>query len=168
MKNILKYFKIVMILPFTVLVLVPLFILSFSKFDVADLNDVRLYLALAAFFIGASFVVAIVLIFAKDIKNGNINSLKDSPNLMITGPFAYVRNPMTMGVFMIIVGEAFFFGSIWVGVWALCFLAFNQWYLKRVEEPKLAAKFGHSYLEYYRNVPRWFPRTTPWKPRILE
>jgi protein-S-isoprenylcysteine O-methyltransferase Ste14 len=28
----------------------------------------------------------------------------------------------------------------------------------------LEKRFGDSYLEYKRNVPRWIPRMTPWYP----
>jgi protein-S-isoprenylcysteine O-methyltransferase Ste14 len=32
-----------------------------------------------------------------------------------------------------------------------------------LEEPGLEKRFGDSYREYRRNVPRWVPRITPWQ-----
>lgn len=83
------------------------------------------------------------------------------------GPVCVRPQPHAAGRFHDNRGEAFLFGSVWVGAWGVLFLIAEHFYLKRVEEPSLAARFGHGYLEYYRNVPRWFPRSTPWKPSIL-
>ena len=158
-----------MLLPFAAIILVPLFILSFSRFEIADLNEARLYLAIAFFIAGVSFCAsAIGTIAGKGEKPDVGNGEKLHSGLVVSGPYAYVRNPLLLGVFLILAGESFFFGSLWIGLWALCFLSFKHWYLKRVEEPALAARFGHEYLEYYRNVPRWIPKATPWKFKIFE
>jgi protein-S-isoprenylcysteine O-methyltransferase Ste14 len=37
-------------------------------------------------------------------------------------------------------------------------------FVRLYEEPVLARKFGADYEEYRRNVPRWLPRPTPWRP----
>ena len=167
MKILSKTVKIAMFAPFAWVALVPLTILSFTRFSAASLDDARLYLGLALIVIGASFCAAVGILFARLPHFGKSTLFRDSPDLVVSGPFAYVRNPMPLGVFMIIAGEAFLFGSLWVGAWGVLFLIAEHFYLKRVEEPSLAARFGHGYLEYYRNVPRWFPRSTPWKPSIL-
>jgi protein-S-isoprenylcysteine O-methyltransferase Ste14 len=78
--------------------------------------------------------------------------------LVITGPYRYVRNPIYMGVF------AIFFGHfLWFAYWALFIytvLAFIGAHIFVVlyEEPTLKRKFGESYENYLQHVPRWLPR----------
>jgi protein-S-isoprenylcysteine O-methyltransferase Ste14 len=38
-------------------------------------------------------------------------------------------------------------------------------FVRLYEEPALLRKFGAEYEEYRRNVPRWLPRLTPWRPQ---
>ncbi|MEP6858961.1 MAG: hypothetical protein ABI994_11280, partial [Gemmatimonadales bacterium] len=49
-------------------------------------------------------------------------------------------------------------------VWALIFLGVNFIYIPLLEEPGLRLRFGDSYVEYYRHVPRLIPRLRPWGP----
>jgi protein-S-isoprenylcysteine O-methyltransferase Ste14 len=89
----------------------------------------------------------------------------DPANKLVTGSlYAYVRNPMILSVIAIVVGEALLFGSLWLAVLALLFYAINMLYFVFSEEPNLERRFGEAYLRYKRNVPRWIPRFTPWKP----
>lgn len=41
-------------------------------------------------------------------------------------------------------------------------------FVRLYEEPVLTRKFGAEYDEYRRNVPRWLPRLTPWRPEGQE
>jgi protein-S-isoprenylcysteine O-methyltransferase Ste14 len=47
-----------------------------------------------------------------------------------------------------------------LGIGAVPVVAFVRLY----EEPALTRKFGAAYEEYRRNVPRWLPRLTAWRP----
>jgi protein-S-isoprenylcysteine O-methyltransferase Ste14 len=38
-------------------------------------------------------------------------------------------------------------------------------FVRLYEEPALRKKFGADYDEYCKNVPRWFPRMSPWSQR---
>src|SRR6266540_1721668 len=78
--------------------------------------------------------------------------------LVVTGPYRYVRNPIYVGVLIIFLGH-----FLWFGYWRLltyaliAFIAvhfFILWY----EEPTLKRKFGAAYEEYLQRVPRWIPR----------
>jgi len=86
-------------------------------------------------------------------------------NLVVVGFYRYVRNPMYVGFCFGWVGLWILFGW-WnwaaIGVVALVILgvmAFVQLY----EEPTLRRMFGQQYLEYCRNVPRWWPRVRAWE-----
>jgi protein-S-isoprenylcysteine O-methyltransferase Ste14 len=83
----------------------------------------------------------------------------DPPREMVaTGFYRYVRNPMYVGVLGIIIGHFFWFGYWNLLVYALIvFLAFHT-FVTYYEEPDLRRRFGASYENYLREVPRWIPR----------
>ena len=72
---------------------------------------------------------------------------------------------MISGVVLVLFGEALLLLS-WPHVtWALIFLGINAIYIPLLEEPLLAERFGESYREYCRHVPRLLPRLRPWEPK---
>ncbi len=78
--------------------------------------------------------------------------------LVVTGPYRYVRNPIYVGVALIFLGH-----FLWFGYWALLIytvLAFIGVHVFVVlyEEPTLKRKFGAAYEDYLRRVPRWIPK----------
>jgi len=78
--------------------------------------------------------------------------------LVVTGFYLYVRNPIYVGVSSIFLGHFF-----WFGYWALLIytvFAFIGVHLFVVlyEEPTLKRKFGAAYVEYLKRVPRWIPK----------
>lgn len=84
--------------------------------------------------------------------------IRKNQELAVSGPYAYTRNPLYMGSF--ILGLGF---TIAAGVWllGLLFIAlFLGIYLPvmRVEAEDLKAIFGEKYLDYARRVPLFFPR----------
>lgn len=81
--------------------------------------------------------------------------------LVLRGPYQHVRNPMISGVVALLLGEALWFQSPAVLLWAGVFLLINAVYIPRLEEPGLARRFGADYAAYCRHVPRWLPRRTP-------
>lgn len=79
-------------------------------------------------------------------------------DLVATGFYRYTRNPMYVGVLAIILGHFLWFGYWYLLLYAfLVFIAFNT-FVRSYEEPTLSGKFGASYEEYMRRVPRWIPR----------
>ncbi len=78
--------------------------------------------------------------------------------LVITGPYRYVRNPIYVGAGLIFLGH-----FLWFGYWALLIyavLAFIgvHFFVVLYEEPALKRRFGTSYKDYLKNVPRWLPK----------
>lgn len=90
--------------------------------------------------------------------------LAPTKELVVSGLYARVRNPMYVGVVALIFGQALLFASAaliayGVTVW-FAFLVFVVYY----EEPRLKRDFGAAYEAYAEAVPRWRPRFAPWKP----
>ena len=78
--------------------------------------------------------------------------------LVMTGPYRYVRNPIYVGVLLIFLGH-----FLWFGYWSLLaytLLAFIgvHLFVLLYEEPSLKRKFGTTYENYLKEVPRWIPR----------
>jgi len=83
----------------------------------------------------------------------------DPPKVLVSrGLHRFVRNPMYVGVLGVVFGQAAWFHSRNILVYGIClWLAFHLFVLM-YEEPVLREKFGESYEEYKRQVPRWLPR----------
>jgi protein-S-isoprenylcysteine O-methyltransferase Ste14 len=82
--------------------------------------------------------------------------------LVVSGQYRYVRNPMYVAILAILLGESLLLGSAAVLKYAaLVWLMFHVWVLIH-EEPSLSGKFGQSYANYRRHVRRWLPRLRPW------
>ena len=75
-----------------------------------------------------------------------------------TGPYRWTRNPVAMMLLMTVLGEAVFFGSPGIFTLFVLGIPLAQLQVVCVEEPRLRSRFGESYSEYCRTVPRWLPR----------
>ncbi len=91
--------------------------------------------------------------------------------LVVSGPYRYVRNPMYLGMGLVLLGEAIVFPHITGGMlWELAVAAtLVSLFVLGYEEPVLRQTFGGEYEQYTRAVRRWIPRLTPWyAPAHLE
>jgi protein-S-isoprenylcysteine O-methyltransferase Ste14 len=78
--------------------------------------------------------------------------------LVVRGLYRYVRNPMYVGVLLVLAGEALIFPSRGFLIYILVFFAIVNLFILLYEEPALGRKFGESYMQYCRRVSRWIPR----------
>jgi len=163
---ILRHLVAVALLPFTVTVLVPAWL--------ARRNGVRLGLGpgpaeIAAQAAGVLLIGIGVALFVATLRRfagegqGTLAPWDPPRRLVVRGPYRYVRNPMISGVFMVLAGEALVLLSRSHIMWALVFFVINALYIPLIEEPMLAMRFGESYKEYCRHVPRLVPRLGPWE-----
>jgi protein-S-isoprenylcysteine O-methyltransferase Ste14 len=84
-------------------------------------------------------------------------------NLVVTGLYRHVRNPIYVAVVAIILGQALLMGDWRLIVYdALLWLFFHVWVVA-YEEPTLEQTFGREYEAFRAAVPRWIPRMTPWR-----
>ena len=90
--------------------------------------------------------------------------------LIISGPFALVRNPLYVGNILLYTGIGIMSWSLfpYLQIAALLFFAVQYHFIVLEEEKYLKEKFGNSYKEYLRNVPRFFPRFISYKNRNIE
>ena len=84
-------------------------------------------------------------------------------NLVVTGLYRYVRNPIFVAVVAIILGQALLMAEWRLIVYgAVLWLAFHVQVVV-YEEPTLEQTFGSEYAAFCAAVPRWIPRITPWR-----
>ena len=80
------------------------------------------------------------------------------PKLVISGPYAYVRNPMLTGVFILLFGLGALLQSLsLVFLFTPAFVTVNVWELKAIEEPELEKRLGEDYIEYKNRIPMFIP-----------
>lgn len=72
-----------------------------------------------------------------------------------SGPFAYSRNPIYLGMVVVVVAVACIFNSLWVLLLAAPTMLALQKFAIGPEERYLEGKFGRDYLDYKARVRRW-------------
>jgi len=83
----------------------------------------------------------------------------DAPKFLVKeGPYQWVRNPIYIGILLVVIGEAILFRSFLLVGYALLVGAVVHLFVVFVEEPSLHRQFGEGYEAYLRTVPRWLPR----------
>ncbi len=78
--------------------------------------------------------------------------------LVAHGPFAWSRNPLYVGNFLIWMGIILLSGVLWFLPVAVAIFALEYYVIVRYEEGVLESIFGGEYLAYKQRTPRWFPR----------
>lgn len=80
-------------------------------------------------------------------------STANGSNLIMSGPFAYSRNPIYLGIMFVSIGMAIALKSI---TFILVIFLYLHLYVKtREEEAKLQKHFGDAYTKYQLDVPRF-------------
>lgn len=157
--SLLSHVRDIMILPFTVTCIVPYFIVSKSVWGPESIG-----LKIIGIVIGVTGLILFfytVFLF-KTIGKGTLAPWSEKQKLVVEGPYRYCRNPMISGVLFILIGEALFFHSRSIFVWAILFFIINTTYFLISEEPALRKRFGKDYEQYKQHVPRWIPRLRPY------
>lgn len=161
MRWILRHVLAVVVLPFTVAVVIPVWL--------ARRNDIRLAAAsglpeLGMQAVGLALLLVGLLLFVASLGRfvgegrGTLAPWDPPRRLVVRGPYRHVRNPMISGVALVLFGESLLLRSPAHLLWAVTFFGVNALYIPLLEEPLLERRFGADYREYCRNVPRLLPR----------
>ena len=106
------------------------------------------------FLVGMMIMILCIADFAIKGK-GTLSPADPTKKLVISSLYQYSRNPMYVGVILILIGEAIFFQSVDLAVYTLVvFIAFSVFVIL-VEEPRLKRDFGKEYKAYCSSVRRW-------------
>ena len=119
-------------------------------------KSLRLILSLPVFSLALFFIGWSVQYFLK--VKGTPVPFNPPPKLVTTGPYAYTRNPMLTGVFILLFAFGVYYGSIsLIFIFTPLFILLNVWELKFIEEPELVKRLGEDYIEYRKRTPMFFP-----------
>ena len=165
--RVLRHLLSILVLPFTVVVVVPRWMItslvaSDTRWTAGTSSAVLAHVAgVLLFAVGFALFAWCVALFAR-VGKGTLAPWDPPTCFVAVGPYRHVRNPMICGVLTMVSGEALYLGSLHVAQWAMLFFLINQAYFMLSEEPGLRRRFGESYDIYRDAVPRWLPRVTPW------
>ena len=86
-------------------------------------------------------------------------------NLVMSGPFSFVRNPLYIGNMLLYLGIGIMSWALFpfLQIAALILFAVQYYFIVNEEENFLRSEFGEDYKKYCENVPRVFPRIKPYK-----
>ncbi len=112
---------------------------------------------------GAAVMLESVVRFVRRGR-GTLVPTAPTQDLVISGLYRFVRNPMYVGVLAVVAGEALLFASPWLLSWAVLLAIVFHLFVVAYEEPTLRRAYGHDYDQFCAQVPRWLPslrRTRP-------
>lgn len=147
-----------LVLPVTVLIVVPWLLDRHAVLGPGGLLAGGLLLIAVG-----GFIIAQTIVMFYRIGKGTLAPWHPTRRLVVSGMYAYVRNPMILGVIIVLLGEALVFASLPILLFAVFVFLLNTVYFIFSEEPGLEKRFGEEYHEYKRHVPRWLPRLKPWR-----
>ena len=150
------------VLPFNVVVVIPCLVLYFSRFNFILPTLLQLICGCILLISGLILAFWTMILFNK-IGKGTPAPWAAPKHLVIEGPFKIVRNPMIIGVLLILSAQALILNSAGIFYWAVIFFVINCIYFKVFEEKQLEKKFGQEYLRYKEKVPMWLPKINFWR-----
>jgi protein-S-isoprenylcysteine O-methyltransferase Ste14 len=108
-------------------------------------------------FISTGLFLDIVSFLGFTKNKTTVNPLRPdkSSSLVVDGFYRYTRNPMYLGMLLVLCGIAFLFGSVLVFIMLPIFIVIINELQIKPEENALTKIFDVSYLDYKKKVRRW-------------
>ena len=153
----LRHLFSILALPVMVIIILPIMLVSF--FTYVPFWGFPSHSAMFLLVVGVILIVlGVILLYSTILAfirkgDGTIAPWDSTRRLAVTGFYSHVRNPMHIGVFLILIGESVVAGSISLTIWTWLFIIGNLIYIPIIEEQKLEERFGGEYLIYKKNVP---------------
>lgn len=85
----------------------------------------------------------------------NILPYEDPERMVKTGPFGFSRNPMYLGMLLLLLGVAQLYGTALSFIFPLAYFCVANGYYIPFEEARMAAAFGDEFAAYKAKVRRW-------------
>jgi protein-S-isoprenylcysteine O-methyltransferase Ste14 len=113
---------------------------------------------LAAPLLLAGIMVYVACVWQFGTTGRGTPALIDPPKKLVArGLYRWVRNPMYLGVLLIVLGEAALFRHLTLLVYFVFLASAFQLFVVAYEEPGLRRRFGAIYSDYCHRVNRWWP-----------
>ncbi len=146
----------IILFPGTVVVYFPCRLLA--PFSIPGLISwsVTQYVAVLLLAIGVAILLRSIWFFAR-VGKGTLAPFDETQKLIVVGLYRYVRNPMYVGVILILLAESWFVLSFaLLSYTGFCFVVANILVIG-YEENRLRHKYGEEFRQYCRHVGRWIP-----------
>jgi len=157
MKNALITLTATILVPGVAVLVVPTWILQATGGLAAAPTGLFAVLLIGLALLGAGMVIWVSVTFVHRGRGTPVPTVPPQ-NFIAVGLYRFVRNPMYIGVLLILFAEAILFRSAWILLYAaLLWLALHT-FAVMVEEPQLERRFGDAYRDYRAQTPRWLPR----------
>jgi protein-S-isoprenylcysteine O-methyltransferase Ste14 len=113
--------------------------------------------------VGLGGLAMVVACFVRFVREGRGTPAPTAPTeeLVVGGLYRYVRNPMYVGVGLVIAGQCLAFRSLPLVAWLAVFVIAVTVFVVAYEQPTLSERYGASYDDYRRRVPAVLPRLRP-------
>ncbi len=85
----------------------------------------------------------------------NIIPYKNPDHMVTSGPFQFSRNPMYLGMFILLIGVAISYGNIMGFIFPIIYFSVAHFWYIPFEEEKMLDAFGDEFLTYKTKVRRW-------------
>jgi len=142
--------------PGTVAVYIPYRMLKPINIQGPKIWSLTQYGALLVMGFGLVILFTCIWEFAR-FGRGTLSPFDEPRKLVVRGLYRYVRNPMYVGVALVLLGESCFFWSGRLLTYTgFCFIIANV-LIMGYEEKRLRFKFGEEYERYREYVGRWIP-----------
>ena len=123
-----------------------------------DLNEYNLntdIISIITLFIGLIFIISAVIQFINRKTTVNPTKPHKTSTLVITGTYKITRNPMYLGMLLIIISFALYKASIISLILIPLFIFYINKFQIEPEEFEMRKKFGKEYEDYCKKVDRW-------------
>ena len=115
----------------------------------------RLAAAIVLGLLGVATIAAGVLEFNRASTTVNPHTPESSSSIVTGGIYRFTRNPMYLGMLLMLLGWTAYLANVAAAVFAILFVAYITRYQIAPEERILSEKFGAPYEAYVRTVRRW-------------
>lgn len=106
----------------------------------------------------------VVVLMGLVIRGWAAGVLEKDRKLAVSGPYAFTRNPLYLGSFVIGIGVVIAGARPWFGLLFLAFFGVVYRGAMLRESDRLADRFGAAYRRYNKSVPLFFPRGARYQP----
>jgi len=104
---------------------------------------------------GFVFLLPAIVSFVRNRTTVNPQSPREATTLVTGGIYSISRNPMYVGMLLILIGFVLWLGQVSALITiAIFFFSIDRFQI-RVEEKALRANFGEAFEDYALRVPRW-------------
>jgi protein-S-isoprenylcysteine O-methyltransferase Ste14 len=169
-----RHLRAIALLPMMNTIVIPIAIVAATRGAHALAVPSRSTLDGAALLVGAALIGIGSALVAKAIAEfvlagqGTLAPWDPARRMLTGGVYRITRNPLKLGLFVILLGEAAVLRSLPLLAWFALFAVVNVIYIRVSEEPGLRRRFGAEYDIYCECVPRWLPTFLSERRRRLQ